>query len=237
MQYRIYIPKDKAIESIKKAIKKTYGSKGDKIVQMNYDSVDKTLENLFEVKIPNEADKQNPVTATVSDKAPDFVKNVLPRIIEGKGDSLPVSAFPKDGTFPTATAMWEKRNIALEIPVWDADICIQCNKCVMVCPHATIRAKIYDEKLLENAPKSFKSVKFKGKEFGEGLAYSLQVAPEDCTGCGLCIDVCPVKEQKETRLKAINMAPQIPIREQEKENWDFFLSLPEIDRIKLTIRL
>lgn len=227
------IPKDKAIESIKKAIKKTYGSKGDKIVQMNYDSVDKTLENLFEVPIPKEATSKIQLSATVSDNAPDFVKNVLARIIEGKGDSLPVSAFPKDGTFSTATAMWEKRNIALEIPVWDSDICIQCNKCVLVCPHATIRAKIYDEKLLEKAPESFKWVKFKGKEFGEGLAYSLQVAPEDCTGCGLCIDVCPVKNKKETRLKSINLAPQIPIREQEKENWDFFLSLPEFDRTKI----
>ena len=227
------IPKDKAIESIKKAIKKTYGSKGDKIVQMNFDSVDKTLENLFEVEIPKEATSKIQLADTVSEKAPDFVKNVLARIIEGKGDSLPVSAFPKDGTFPTATAMWEKRNIALEIPVWDSDICIQCNKCVLVCPHATIRAKIYDEKLLGNAPKTFKSVKFKGKEFGEGLAYSLQVAPEDCTGCGLCIDVCPVKNKKETRLKSINMAPQIPIREQEKENWEFFLSIPEFDRNKI----
>lgn len=227
------IPKDKAIESIKKAIKKTYGSKGDKIVQMNFDSVDKTLENLFEVKIPSETTSKIQLAATVSDKAPDFVKEVLAKIIEGKGDYLPVSAFPVDGTFPTATAMWEKRNIALEIPVWDPDICIQCNKCVLVCPHATIRAKIYDEKLAENAPKSFKYMKFKGKEFGEGLAYSLQIAPEDCTGCAICVEVCPAKNKKETKLKSINMQPQIPIREQERENWDFFLSLPEFDRNKI----
>jgi pyruvate-ferredoxin/flavodoxin oxidoreductase len=227
------IPKDKAIESIKNAIKKTYGSKGNRIVQMNYDSVDKTLENLFEVEVPSTVTSVIELAATVSDKAPDFVKNVLSKIIEGKGDELPVSAFPVDGTFPVATAMWEKRNIALEIPVWDADICIQCNKCVLVCPHATIRAKIFDEKLIENAPKTFKYVKFKGKEFGEGLAYSLQVAPEDCTGCAICIEVCPVKNKKETKLKSINLQPQIPIREQEKVNWDFFLTLPEFDRNKL----
>jgi pyruvate-ferredoxin/flavodoxin oxidoreductase len=228
------IPKDKAIESIKNAIKKTYGSKGDKIVQMNYDSVDKTLENLYEIKIPGKVTSTVKLKPTVSEKAPDFIKNVTARIIEGKGDMLPVSAFPDDGTFPSASAQWEKRNIALEIPVWDPDICIQCNKCVLVCPHATIRAKIFDEKLLNNGvPPTFKHMKFKGKEFGEGLAYALQVAPEDCTGCELCFEVCPVKNKKETRLKALNMAPQIPLREQESENYEFFLSLPEFDRTKI----
>ena len=228
------IPKDKAIESIKNAIKKTYGSKGDKIVQMNYDSVDKTLENLFEIKVPEKVTSTIKLKPTVSEKAPDFIKNVTSRIIEGKGDTLPVSAFPDDGTFPSASAQWEKRNIALEIPVWDADICIQCNKCVLVCPHATIRAKVFDEKLLNGGtPKTFKHMKFKGKEFGEGLAYALQVAPEDCTGCGLCVQVCPAKNKQETRLKAINMAPQIPLREQEAENYEFFLNLPEIDRTKV----
>jgi len=228
------IPKDKAIESIKNAIKKTYGSKGDRIVQMNYDSVDKTLENLFEIKVPAKVTGTVKLKPTVSENAPDFIKNVTARIIEGKGDTLPVSAFPDDGTFPSASAQWEKRNIALEIPVWDPDICIQCNKCVIVCPHATIRAKVFDEKLLNNGtPKTFKHMKFKGKEFGEGLAYALQVAPEDCTGCGLCVQVCPAKNKQETRLKAINMAPQIPLREPESENYEFFLNLPEIDRTKV----
>jgi len=228
------IPKDKAIESIKNAIKKTYGSKGDKIVQMNYDSVDKTLENLFEIKVPEKVTSTIKFKPTVSEKAPDFIKNVTARIIEGKGDTLPVSVFPDDGTFPSASAQWEKRNIALEIPVWDPDICIQCNKCVLVCPHATIRAKVFDEKLLNGGtPKTFKHMKFKGKEFGEGLAYALQVAPEDCTGCGLCVQVCPAKNKQETRLKAINMASQIPLREQESENYEFFLNLPELDRTKV----
>jgi pyruvate-ferredoxin/flavodoxin oxidoreductase len=228
------IPKDKAIESIKNAIKKTYGGKGEKIVQMNFASVDKTLENLFEVKVPDKVTSNIQLKPAVSDEAPDFVKNVLGKIIEGKGDALPVSAFPVDGTFPSSTSQWEKRNIALEIPVWDSDICIQCNKCVLVCPHATIRAKIFDEKLLDgNTPSTFKHMKFKGKEFGEGLAYTIQIAPEDCTGCGICIEICPAKNKKETRLKALNMAEQIPLRETESVNYDFFLNLPEFDRTKL----
>lgn len=228
------IPKDKAIESIKNAIKKTYGSKGDKIVQMNYDSVDKTLENLFEVKVPGKITSTFKLKPAVSEKAPEFIRNVTAKMIEGKGDMLPVSAFPVDGTFPSASAQWEKRNIALEIPVWDPDVCIQCNKCVLVCAHAAIRAKIFDEKLINGGtPETFKYMKFKGKEFGEGLAYSLQVAPEDCTGCEVCVEVCPAKNKKETRLKAINMAPQIPIRESESLNYDFFLNLPEFDRKKL----
>ncbi len=228
------IPKDTAIESIKNAIKKTYGSKGDKIVQMNFASVDKTLENLFEVKVPGKVTSTFKLKPAVSDKAPEFIKNVTARMIEGKGDMLPVSAFPVDGTFPSASAQWEKRNIALEIPVWDPDICIQCNKCILVCPHATIRAKIFDEKLVNgNAPPTFKYMKFKGKEFGEGLAYSVQIAPEDCTGCGICVEICPAKNKKETRLKALNMADQIPLREPESKNYEFFLDLPEFDRTKL----
>ncbi len=228
------IPKDKAIESIKNAIKKTYGSKGDKIVQMNFASVDKTLENLFEVKVPDKITSTFKLKPAVSDKAPEFIKNVTARMIEGKGDMLPVSVFPVDGTFPSSSAQWEKRNIALEIPVWDPDICIQCNKCILVCPHATIRAKIFDEKLVNgNAPPTFKYMKFKGKEFGEGLAYSVQIAPEDCTGCGICVEICPAKNKKETRLKALNMADQIPLREPESKNYEFFLDLPEFDRTKL----
>ncbi len=160
----------------------------------------------------------------VSPKAPEFVQEVTAKIISGHGDSIPVSKMPIDGTYPTGTAKWEKRNIALEVPVWDSEICIQCNKCAMVCPHAAIRAKVYDEKLLAGAPATFKSVKFKGKELGEGIAYSIQIAVEDCTGCGLCIDVCPVKNKKEVKLKAINMNEQLPIRESERANWDFFLN-------------
>ena len=151
------------------------------------------------------------------------------KIIAGFGDQLPVSAMPMDGTFPTGTAQWEKRNIALEIPVWDIPVCIQCNKCAIVCPHATIRIKVYDPKYMKDAPPTFKAMDYKGTEY-KGMKYTVQVAPEDCTGCGLCVDVCPAKNKTETRLKAINMMPQPPIREPERVNYDFFLALPEVDR-------
>jgi pyruvate-ferredoxin/flavodoxin oxidoreductase len=226
-------PKDQAIELIKKSIKKTYGKKGDKIVQMNFDAVDQSVANLFEVPIPEKVTSKIQFLPAVSGNAPEFVLDVTAKIIAGEGDLLPVSKMPIDGTFPTATAQWEKRNIALEVPVFDPEVCIQCNKCVAVCPHATIRVKIYDEKLLANAPATFKHTKFKGKDYGENLAYTIQVAVEDCTGCGICIDVCPAKNKKETKLKAINMAAQLPLREQERANWDFFLTLPEIDRRKV----
>jgi pyruvate-ferredoxin/flavodoxin oxidoreductase len=228
-------PRDEAIAMIKNSIKKTYGSKGEKIVQMNFDAVDKTLENLFEINIPAKVTSKIKLADTVSAKAPKFVHEVTAQIIAGHGDSIPVSKMPIDGTFPTGTAMWEKRNIALDVPVWDDEICIQCNKCVIVCPHASIRAKVFDEKLLSTAPATFKSTKFKGKDLGEGMAYALQVAVEDCTGCGLCVDVCPVKNKKETKFKAINMKAQLPIREAERANWDYFLNLPEYDRTKLNI--
>jgi pyruvate-ferredoxin/flavodoxin oxidoreductase len=228
-------PRDEAIALIKNSIKKTYGSKGEKIVQMNFDAVDKTLENLFEIEIPANVTSKIKIADAVSAKAPQFVQEVTAQIISGHGDSIPVSKMPIDGTYPTGTAMWEKRNIALDVPVWDDEICIQCNKCVIVCPHASIRAKVFDEKLLSDAPASFKSTKFKGKDLGEGMAYALQVAVEDCTGCGLCVDVCPVKNKKETKLKAINMNAQLPIREAERANWDYFLNLPEYDRAKLNI--
>ncbi|MDR3627859.1 MAG: pyruvate:ferredoxin (flavodoxin) oxidoreductase [Ignavibacteriaceae bacterium] len=226
-------PKDQAIELIKKSIKKTYGKKGDKIVQMNFDAVDQSVANLFEVPIPEKVTSKIQFLPAVSGNAPEFVLDVTAKLIAGEGDLLPVSKMPIDGTFPTATAQWEKRNIALEVPVFDPEVCIQCNKCVAVCPHATIRVKIYDEKLLANAPATFKHTKFKGKDYGENLAYTIQVAVEDCTGCGICIDVCPAKNKKETKLKAINMATQLPLREQERANWDFFLSLPEVDRKKV----
>jgi len=227
------IPIEKATEAIKKAIYKTYGSKGEKIVSMNYAGVDHSLANLFRVDVPDHVTSARKLVAPVSDKAPEFVKTFTAKLIEGDGDNVPVSMIPVDGTFPTATAQWEKRNIGLEIPVWDPATCIQCNKCVIVCPHATIRAKVYDESLVKDAPATFKSTKFKGKELGENMLYSLQVAVEDCTGCGICTEVCPAKNKAETRLKAINMAEQLPLRETESANWDFFLSLPEVDRTKL----
>jgi len=167
-------------------------------------------------------------------QAPEFVRNVLARMIEGEGDALPVSSMPVDGTFPSATAQWEKRNIALEIPMWDEVLCIQCGKCVLVCPHAVIRAKIYDPARLEKAPPTYKSAAARWKEFKE-LKYTLQVAPEDCTGCALCVEICPAKSKSEVKHKAINMAPQVPLREAERANWDFFLEIPEADRRTLSL--
>ncbi len=226
-------PKEKAISMIKDSIKKTYGAKGDKIVQMNFDAVDQTIANLFEVEVPEKVTSKIQLQPAVSGNAPEFVQKVTACMIAGKGDDLPVSKMPDDGTYPVGTAQWEKRNIALEVPVWDESICIQCNKCVVVCPHATIRAKVYDEKLLENAPATFKHMPFKGKGYGEGLAYTIQVAVEDCTGCTLCVDVCPAKNKSNTSLKSINMEEQLPLRETERANWDFFLNLPEYDRTKI----
>ncbi len=223
------LPRDQAIDAIKNSIKKTYGKKGDQIVQQNYAAVDQTIANLFEVKIPERVTSTVEMPSAVSSKAPEFVRNVTGMIIAGMGDSLPVSAMPIDGTFPVGTAQWEKRNIALEIPVWDTQVCIQCNKCAIVCPHATIRIKVYDPKELVNAPPTFKSTDYRGPEY-KGMKYSIQVAPEDCTGCGICIEICPAKNKSETRLKAINMMPQPAIRDQERENYEFFLSIPEVDR-------
>ncbi len=223
------LPREQAIEQIKKSIKKTYGRKGDQVVQQNFQAVDQTLANLSEVKVPDKVTSELEMPPVVSDRAPDYVKRVTARIIEGKGDTLPVSAMPADGTFPTGTSQWEKRNIALEIPVWEEEICIQCNKCVIICPHASIRVKVFDAKELEGAPATFKSMDFKSAEH-KGMKYSLQVAPEDCTGCALCVEFCPAKSKKEAKVKAINMKPQPPIREAERENYDFFLGIPEVDR-------
>jgi pyruvate-ferredoxin/flavodoxin oxidoreductase len=224
------LPKDEAIEQIKISIKKTYGIKGEEIVRKNYEAVDQTIENLFEINVPEKATSSIELPPIVSDKAPEYVKNVLSKIIAGKGDDIKVSEMPVDGTFPLSTTKWEKRNIALDVPEWDSEWCIQCGKCALVCPHAAIRIKVYDKEHLKSAPQSFKHMDAKGKEFPDGYAYTIQVAVEDCTGCELCVEVCPAKNKRETRLKALNMVPQIPIREQERINFDYFLELPEIDR-------
>ncbi|HEX7572206.1 MAG TPA: pyruvate:ferredoxin (flavodoxin) oxidoreductase, partial [Bacteroidota bacterium] len=228
------LPREAAIEAIKNSIKKTYGKKGDQIVQQNFAAVDQTLANLFEVNVPSKVTSTIAMPPLVSPKAPAFVKEVTAEIMGGFGDLIPVSKMPVDGTYPTGTARWEKRNIALEIPVWDQPVCIQCNKCAMVCPHATIRVKVFDPKYLKDAPPTFKSMDYKGTEY-KGMKYTVQVAPEDCTGCGLCVEVCPAKNKSETRLKAINMASQPPLRESERANYEFFLSLPETDRREVKV--
>lgn len=231
------LPREQAIEKIKRSIEKTYGKKGEAVVKMNFESVDKTLENLFEVEIPQEVTSSRKMQLPVSQNAPDFVKKVTSMMIEGRGDMIPVSMLPADGTYPSATAKWEKRNIALEVPVWDAGICIQCNKCVIVCPHTAIRAKVFGEDALNlnSIPSTFKYTKYRGKEYGDGAQYSLQVAVEDCTGCGICVEVCPAKNKQETRLKAINMMGQEELRETESENLDYFLAIPEADRTKINV--
>ncbi len=231
------LPREEAIAKIKKSIEKTYGKKGEAVVKMNFDSVDKTLENLYEVTVPAKTTSTKKLKNAVSDAAPDFVKRVTSMMIEGKGDLIPVSMLPVDGTYPAGTAMWEKRNIALEVPVWDMAICIQCNKCAIVCPHAAIRPKVYDAKELINVPETFKYTKYRGKEYGESAQYSLQVAVEDCTGCGICVEICPAKNKQETRFKAINMVSHETegLRENESVNFDYFLDLPEVDRTKVNV--
>jgi len=228
------LPRDEAVAAIKDAIQKTYRKLGEVVVQKNIEAVDRALDQLHEVRVPAEVTSAFDLRPPVPAEAPDFVRNVTAKMIARQGDDLPVSALPIDGTYPSGTTKWEKANIALEIPVWDPDICIQCGKCVLVCPHSVIRAKVYEPAVLDNAPATFKSTAARWREFAN-LHYTLQVSPEDCTGCTLCVEVCPVKNKSEVRLKAINMMPQPPIRDQEAQNWDFFLGLPETDRRVLNV--
>ncbi len=228
------IPKEEAISYIKKAIKKSYGRKGDAVVQKNYDAVDKTLENLSLVDYTSLTIGNKESEPAISGNAPDFVQQVLAKIIAGDGDNLPVSAFPADGAYPSATTRYEKRNIAEQVPVWDPSLCSQCGKCFFVCPHAAIRPKVYDNELLKDAPDFFKHVAPIGKEFfKETESYTLQVAVEDCTGCNLCVEVCPIESKTEPGHKAINMHDVLPLKETEKQNWDFFIGLPDIDRTRI----
>jgi len=232
------LPRDEAIQRIKDAIKKTFGKKGDAVVQKNFEAVDQTLASLHEVDVPAMVTGKGSVGVTVPDEAPEFVKKFTAVLMDNRGDELPVSAMPIDGTFPTATTQWEKRNIAIEVPVWDPDTCIQCGKCSIVCPHASIRLKIYDPKYLAGAPATFKSADAKGKEFA-GMKATVQNAVEDCTGCGACVNICPAhqKDDQGNKLetKAINMKPQFPLRHAEAENWKFFLKLPDLDESKIKI--
>ncbi len=223
------LPKEEAIAEIKKYIKKTYGKRGEKVVNQNYVAVDSSLENLFEVKVPASATSKLSRRPAVPADAPEFVKEVLGAMITKDGDDIPVSKFPVDGTYPSGTTQWEKRNLAMEIPVWNPEICIQCGKCAFVCPHAVIRTKVYDAAVLKDAPATFKSVDAKFKEF-PGAKFTVQVSPEDCTGCGLCVENCPAKDKVDPTRKAINMAPQPPLREAESKNWEFFINIPDPDR-------
>ncbi len=226
------LPQADALAAIKHAVQKTYGKKGQRIVELNFKAIDETLANLHPVVYPTTPVllAEQAIASRIPANAPDFVKHVTARIIAGQGDSLPVSALPIDGTFPTGTAAYEKRNLALAIPVWETDLCTQCGKCVMVCPHGVIRSKIYPTDVLDNAPDSFKHADMLGKDFPAGLAISYQVAPEDCTGCTLCVDICPIRDKSNASRKALNMQPQEPLREAERVNWAFFLSIPEYDR-------
>jgi len=230
------LPREEAIAEIKKTIQQTYGKRGEAVVQKNWAAVDQAIANLHEVRVPGSVTATFDVLPPVPAAAPAFVRDVLGTMISGRGDSLPVSAMPVDGTFPLGTSRWEKRNIAQEIPVWDEELCIQCGKCVLVCPHAVIRAKIYDSSDLAGAPSTFKSTKPRWRGL-EALRYTLQVAPEDCTGCSLCVEICPAKSKSEAKHKAINMLPQAALREPESRNWDFFLGLPEFDRGRLAHHL
>jgi pyruvate-ferredoxin/flavodoxin oxidoreductase len=220
------LPREEAIRQIKKAVEKTYGKKGEEIVRRNFAAIDHTLSHLYEVPMPDKVTAPACRPPLVSESAPDFVKRVTAVMMAGKGDLLPVSAFPVDGTWPTGTAKWEKRTIADEVPVWNSQFCIQCNKCALVCPHAAIRAKVYEPRHLEGAPAGFQAMDYKAAEF-EGCKYTIQVAPQDCTGCNLCVMACPAKDKANPKQKAINMTPLLPVLEGEKKNYDFFLDLPD----------
>jgi len=229
------IPRQDAIDAIKSAVLKTYGKSGKDVIEKNYHAIDEALANLHEVKIPKSATSSFEKLAAVSDDTPEFVRRVTGEIIAGRGDSIPVSFFPRDGTFPSGTTQFEKRNLALEIPVWSEELCIHCGKCPFVCPHAAIRSKAFHENLTASAPASFKHVPLKGKDMEADLHISYQVSPEDCTGCNLCVETCPAVDKQDPSRKALMMAPIAPLKEQEKANWEFFLKLPEYDRGKIKI--
>lgn len=228
------LPQEEALAALRDSIRKAYARKGEEIVSRNLAELEQALTLLHEVPLQAVGASRTIIRPAVAREAPAFVRDVIGPMIGGNGDLVPVSALPCDGTFPTGSAQWEKRNLATEIPVWDPEICIQCAKCVMVCPHSVIRGKVYDPALLASAPPTFKSHDARLPEW-EGMKFSLQVAPEDCTSCGLCVEVCPVRNKSEARLKAINMRSQPPLREAERANWNFFLSLPEMDRRRIPL--
>ena len=229
------LPKDEAIAEIKKAIKKSYGRRGQNVVDMNNAAVDNALANMHEIEVPAKATSTIEMSPVVAGNAPEFVQNVTAKMASLEGNALPVSMLPADGTYPTGTTQYEKRNIAMSCPVWEPDICIQCGKCAMACPHAVIRLKIYDPVVLDNAPEGFRAVDARGRKF-DGQKFSIQVSVEDCTGCGLCVETCPAKDKQNPEHKAINMTPQLPIRERESKYWDFFFNeIPNYDRTELNL--
>jgi pyruvate-ferredoxin/flavodoxin oxidoreductase len=224
------LPKQEAIAAIKRAVEISYGRKGQHLIEINFRAIDAAVANLHQVAVPAATTSGFERPATVAANAPDFVQQVTAAMIADRGNGIPVSAIAADGTWPVGTAAFEKRNLALEIPVWDENLCIHCGKCPFVCPHGVIRSKVFDPALAANAPATFKHVPVKGKEFPEGWHITYQVAPEDCTGCALCFDICPVKDKENPGRRALNMMPQPPLRASECENWEFFLTLPEFDR-------
>ena len=224
------LPKDKAIAEIKASVEKTYGKKGRHIIRRNFQAIDNTLEALQQVQVPEQVSSHSHIREIAAANEPDFVKQVTAEIIAGRGDLIKVSQLPADGTYPTGTAKIEKRNIGLEIPVWDEDLCTHCGKCAFVCPHGVIRSKAFPAEAVKDAPPTFKHLQILGKDYPEGTHISYQVAPEDCTGCSLCVDICPIRDKSRANHKALNMAPQPPLREQEKVNWEYFLTLPDMDR-------
>ncbi|MBN2103112.1 pyruvate:ferredoxin (flavodoxin) oxidoreductase [bacterium] len=230
------LPKAQAIDLIKKFTEKAYGKRGESIIKMNFKAIDEALNHLIEVQVPKQASSNIKMRKAVPDEAPEYIRNVTGEIVAGRGDDLPVSAFAPDGSFPTATTQWEKRNVALQVPVWDPEVCIQCGKCVFVCPHAVIRSKVYDSESLKNAPDTFKSTDAKWKQYA-GKKYTIQISAEDCTGCGVCVSNCPARSKDEPDKKAINMNDLDPIRERERQNWKFFQTLPYVDRKELKLNL
>ncbi len=224
------LPQKNAVAAIKQAVEKTYGKKGQRIVELNFKAIDEALASLYSVPLPAKISSMFDISSCITDASLNFIRRVTGEIIAGRGDALPVSVMPNDGTFPTGTAAFEKRNLALEIPVWETDLCTQCGKCVMVCPHSVIRSKIFSTDVLEDKPETFKCVPMLGKDFSSGLAISYQVAPEDCTGCTLCVDICPIRDKSNVSRKALNMQAQAPLQKAERDNWEFFLAIPEYDR-------
>ncbi len=223
------LPREQAISAIKDAIRATYGKRGEAVLERNFAAVDRALEGLYEVDVPAVATATAHVQEPVPAGAPGFVRDVTGPIIAGRGDELPISRLPVDGTFPTGTSQYEKRSIALEIPIWDASICIDCAKCALVCPHAAIRMKVFAPEALEGAPEGFLSKEWKARDL-PGMRMTIQVAPEDCTGCGICVETCPAHSKEEVKHKSINLEPKDEHLDVERERYEFFLAIPEIDR-------